>query len=62
MFTEIRSQVDEITFIVFNNDRGETMWATQAEGMSIHFASLSKINDLIRLVEKAQAHLNAVKR
>lgn len=61
LFTEVQFELDDLKIIVFNNDRGALMWALSAEGVSIHFSSLSTIGKLKELIEQARFHLDNTK-
>jgi len=56
-FTELEFEVDGLKVIVFNNDRGDMMFALSAEATSIHFNTLSKLEQFEALLERAKGHL-----
>lgn len=60
-FTEVQYEVEDLKITVFNNDRGQLMWALSVNSLQIHFNSLSKIGDLKDIVERAKAHLDKTK-
>lgn len=56
-FTEVEYEIDGLKVIVFNNDRGDLMFAVSAETVSVHFNSIAKLGDLKALIERTKSHL-----
>lgn len=61
-FSEVQYEINDLSVIVFNNDRGSLMVAVTCNGVTIHLTSVSKIAHLIQLVERAKSHLDQHRR
>ncbi|HYG31230.1 MAG TPA: hypothetical protein VD887_13575 [Allosphingosinicella sp.] len=53
-FSEVQYEINDLSIIVFNTDRGTLMVAISHGGVTIHFTSVSKIADLRKLVLAAK--------
>ena len=60
-FSEVEFEVNGLTFIVFNNDRGKMMFAVGCNGVNIHFNSISVVSDFANYTREVRAILNEKK-
>jgi hypothetical protein len=57
-FSEIEYEVDGLSIIIFNNDRGKLQFAVTAGNTTVHFSSMADLNTLRVLVVRAKEHID----